>query len=187
MALRAIREQSITRDHNRKSVEFSSTNGTGGLIEMTDTEDGIDVEFYRVDPTVKVTIPAENGKVAELRFYAVKVETDNTTSGNPRRGWLVYDAAGHLAGFADEGYRGNGALHNAAAILAGHELAEHEQGGETDAGYDGQGGSIATGPAGTVRITPLAVLSVPAREYNTARKHGTARDPFGRDSGTRQF
>lgn len=173
MALRAIRENNITRDHNRKTIEFSSTNGTGGLIEMTDTEDGIEIEFYRVDPTVKITVPAENEKVAEQRFYAVKLETKHTTAGSPRRGWLIYDADSHLAGFADEEYRGNGALHNAAAILAGHELETHEVGGQSGAGYDGQGGSVATGPKGTVRISVLCVLSVTPGEYRTANNQST--------------
>jgi hypothetical protein len=106
------------------------------------------------------------------RFYAVKIETKNTAEGNPRRGWLIYDSNSYLVGFADENYRSNGALHNAAAILAGHELEAHEVGGQSGAGYDGQGGSWATGPKGTVRISILCVLSVTPGEYRTAKKHG---------------
>ena len=37
-------------------------------------------------------------------MYAVKIETYNDASGNPRRGYLVYDDTGNLVGFADEDY-----------------------------------------------------------------------------------
>lgn len=42
--------------------------------------------------------------------YAIKICAKNDNSGNPRRGWLVYDAAGSWIGFADEGYQGRRAL-----------------------------------------------------------------------------
>lgn len=123
----------------------------------------------------------------EKIFYAVKIETIPDAAGNRRGGWLVYDAAGELAGFADDGGRGYGALHNAAAILAGHGLRGHEHGGQTGAGFDGQGGSIATGLNGTVRITVLCVLPVTPGEYKTARTHGTKKDPSYPDGTARQF
>lgn len=57
-------------------------------------------------------------------IVAVKLEATNDSNGNPRRGWAIeevkgygaaslYRAESHLLAFADEGYRGVGALKDA--------------------------------------------------------------------------
>lgn len=46
-------------------------------------------------------------------MLAVKINANNSASGNPRRGWLVYELSGKLVGFVDEGYEGIGALRKA--------------------------------------------------------------------------
>lgn len=118
----------------------------------------------------------------------IKIETTHDTNGNPRRGWLVYGADGAFLGFADENYRGTGALANVAAVLAGHDVSPHEQGGRTNVHADGSGGYRCSGPNGTFTVrSALCVLSVTPSEYKTALRHGTKRDPWGADSGHRQF
>ena len=37
---------------------------------------------------------------------AIKINAGNCSSGNPRRGWLVYGVSGRYLGFTDEGYTG---------------------------------------------------------------------------------
>lgn len=49
------------------------------------------------------------------KTYAVKINAGNDTNGNPRRGWLLYDAAGAYLGFVDEGYDGRRALTSTAS------------------------------------------------------------------------
>lgn len=45
-----------------------------------------------------------------LPTIAVKINAKNDANGNPRRGWIMYEANGRIAGFVDEGYQGRGAL-----------------------------------------------------------------------------
>ena len=40
----------------------------------------------------------------------IKINTDNDTSGNPRRGWLQLDEAGQVLKWIEEGYEGRGAI-----------------------------------------------------------------------------
>lgn len=40
----------------------------------------------------------------------IKINTDNDTSGNPRRGWLRTTSAGQVLGWIEEGYLGRGAI-----------------------------------------------------------------------------
>lgn len=40
----------------------------------------------------------------------IKINTDNDTNGNPRRGWLRTTAAGQVLGWIEEGYLGRGAI-----------------------------------------------------------------------------
>lgn len=51
---------------------------------------------------------------------AVYVGTTNDTSGNPRRGWIIFDGDGHHEGFVDEGYEGGGALKGYPGIRRTH-------------------------------------------------------------------
>jgi hypothetical protein len=44
------------------------------------------------------------------KCYAVKINAGNDNNGNPRRGWLCYNAHGEYYGFVDEGYVGHRAL-----------------------------------------------------------------------------
>jgi hypothetical protein len=39
----------------------------------------------------------------------IKVNAENTTTGNPRRGWVLVSAEGRFLGFYDEGYDEGGA------------------------------------------------------------------------------
>ncbi len=43
-------------------------------------------------------------------MIAVYIATKNDTNGNPRRGWIVFNASGGVSGFVDEGYLGTAAL-----------------------------------------------------------------------------
>lgn len=43
-------------------------------------------------------------------MLAVYIATKNTPSGNPQRGWIIFNADGGIAGFVDEGYLGTAAL-----------------------------------------------------------------------------
>jgi hypothetical protein len=43
-------------------------------------------------------------------MIAVYIATKNDTNGNPRRGWIIFNATGDVAGFVDEGYLGTAAL-----------------------------------------------------------------------------
>lgn len=38
----------------------------------------------------------------------IKVNAENTTTGNPRRGWILVDDNGNFKGFYDEGYDDGG-------------------------------------------------------------------------------
>lgn len=40
------------------------------------------------------------------RVYGVRLMAPNTVSGNPRRSWIVFDAAGFFVDCIDEGYTG---------------------------------------------------------------------------------
>ena len=40
----------------------------------------------------------------------IKINTDNDTNGNPRRGWLQLDEAGQVLKWIEEGYEGRGAI-----------------------------------------------------------------------------
>jgi len=44
------------------------------------------------------------------KVFATKIDAGHDTYGNPRRGWLLYDASGYYLGFVDEGYAGRRAL-----------------------------------------------------------------------------
>jgi len=44
------------------------------------------------------------------RKYAIHIGAPNDTNGNPRRGWVVYDADGDYLGSVDEEYRGGAGL-----------------------------------------------------------------------------
>lgn len=43
-------------------------------------------------------------------MLAVYIATKNTPSGNPQRGWIIFNASGGVAGFVDEEYLGTAAL-----------------------------------------------------------------------------
>lgn len=43
-------------------------------------------------------------------MIAIYVDAGHTTSGNPKRGWIITDASGTFTDFVDEGYDGRGAL-----------------------------------------------------------------------------
>ena len=43
-------------------------------------------------------------------YYAIHCAAKNDANGNPRRFYLVYDAAGNLCATVDEGYRGSRCL-----------------------------------------------------------------------------
>jgi len=51
--------------------------------------------------------------VSRKVVLAQKINAGNTVSGNPRRGWFVYDRAGNFMGFVDDGYSGFGGLREA--------------------------------------------------------------------------
>ena len=54
---------------------------------------------------------AKRSKVVSRKVcVAVHVNAMNNSSGNPRRGWIVYDTQGRKLGFVDEGYSGKAAL-----------------------------------------------------------------------------
>jgi len=177
----------LTSRHDT-AVNFSA-GGLGGLISFEHNADAgtVDIELSRLDSCVRVTVPPANVRNEVQRFYAMKIEANNDANGNPRRGWLVYDANGIFQGFADEGYRGSGALINAAAILAGHDVETHQQGGNTNAAYDGRDGSTADGPKGTVRLSVMGVVATTPAEYRHALAHGTKKDPMYPDTIYRQF
>jgi hypothetical protein len=40
----------------------------------------------------------------------IYIGTTNTTSGNPRRGWIKTTSAGQILGWIEEGYEGRGAI-----------------------------------------------------------------------------
>lgn len=40
----------------------------------------------------------------------IYIGTTNTTTGNPRRGWIRTTSAGQILGWIEEGYEGNGAI-----------------------------------------------------------------------------
>ena len=40
----------------------------------------------------------------------IYIGTTNTTSGNPRRGWMRTTASGQILGWIEEGYEGRGAV-----------------------------------------------------------------------------
>lgn len=44
------------------------------------------------------------------KVIAQKINAGNSSSGNPRRGWLVHTRNGEFLGFVDEGYGGRHAL-----------------------------------------------------------------------------
>jgi hypothetical protein len=44
---------------------------------------------------------------------AIYINAGNSTSGNPKRGWLIADDNGAFINFVDEGYEGVGALASA--------------------------------------------------------------------------
>ena len=46
-------------------------------------------------------------------MVAVYVGTKNSVSGNPKRGWAIYNSDGVFKDFVDEGYSGRGALKEA--------------------------------------------------------------------------
>lgn len=49
------------------------------------------------------------GKIRK-KVYAIKVNAGTDRNGNPRRGWLLYDAKGMYLGFVNEDYGGQKAL-----------------------------------------------------------------------------
>lgn len=49
------------------------------------------------------------------KCFAVKIDAGHTPSGNPQRGWALYDREGYYLGFVDEGYRGRRALKEVAS------------------------------------------------------------------------
>lgn len=82
--------------------------------------------------------------------YAMKIETTNDSSGNPRRGWLIYGAGqGTLLGFADEDYDGRSQV-----------FARVEQTLQADRPLNG-----------LIEVIELGIVNVPVKEYQTARKH----------------
>ena len=44
------------------------------------------------------------------KVMAIKIRAQNSSSGNPRRGWLIYTRDGDFIGFIDEGYGGRQAM-----------------------------------------------------------------------------
>jgi hypothetical protein len=40
----------------------------------------------------------------------IYIGTTNTTTGNPRRGWIRTTSAGQILGWIEEGYEGRGAI-----------------------------------------------------------------------------
>ena len=50
---------------------------------------------------------------------AIKIDAGNNTSGNPRRGWMLYDRDGYYLGFIDEGYAGREGIRNIRALTEG--------------------------------------------------------------------
>ena len=40
----------------------------------------------------------------------IRVKAENTSSGNPQRGWVHVDSTGNFIGFIDEGYNGDAAI-----------------------------------------------------------------------------
>ena len=102
-------------------------------------------------------------------FYAFKIEAKFGTSGQPRRGWLIYNAEGTLRGFANDGARGSGALKNAAASLVGNSINNRQHNGGCAAQVNGNWESY--GPLRNVRLIELGIVNVPAAEYRTALNH----------------
>lgn len=45
------------RYSDEKIIEFSDSRGNGGLIAFKETDDGVQVQLYRCDPTVTVIGP----------------------------------------------------------------------------------------------------------------------------------
>jgi hypothetical protein len=48
--------------------------------------------------------------VSRAKTYAIMINAGNDRNGNPRRGWLVYNADGRLLGFVDHAHVGRSAL-----------------------------------------------------------------------------
>ena len=53
-------------------------------------------------------------------MYAIYINANNDTNGNPRRGWLIHESNGAFVGFVDEGYVGRSALRSIAGIVEMH-------------------------------------------------------------------
>jgi hypothetical protein len=43
-------------------------------------------------------------------MLAIYIDAGHSTSGNPRRGWIIADDQGNFISFVDEGYEGRSAL-----------------------------------------------------------------------------
>jgi len=48
--------------------------------------------------------------ITRKKVIGVKVGTNNSSSGNPRRGWICYSLNADKLGFVDEGYSGSQAV-----------------------------------------------------------------------------
>ena len=46
-------------------------------------------------------------------MLAIYIDAGHTTSGNPKRGWIITDSEGSFIDFVDEGYLGRAALKEA--------------------------------------------------------------------------
>ena len=101
------------------------------------------------------------------RYIAVKLCAPNDTSGNPRRGWLVYgdEAQERLLGWVEENYSGRQALYS--AIL----FAEEHPGTGAPARFTYPlGQTRALQDSGRVR--ELCSINVAYGEVRAARTHG---------------
>lgn len=109
--------------------------------------------FERLDALLSVTT-----------FYAVKIEAQSDPGGNPQRGWMIYSAEGAYKGFADEGYRGSGALWAVLNHFSGKESEDPYQRSEDDGSY------VAHGPNGTVRLIELGIVDTSRYWYHTVKR-----------------
>lgn len=102
-------------------------------------------------------------------FYAMKIEAQNSPTGNPQCGWLIYSDTGRHLGFADEGYRGRMALVATVAKLSGKDVQSLPlpYRSEDDGSY------VAHGPNGTVRLIELGIVDTSRSNYHTCKRNAS--------------
>lgn len=112
-------------------------------------------------PTAPVQVSAVVAKLAPRRYLAVKLDADNCSNGNPRRGWLVYldTPDSPLLGWIEEEYMGWAALYST-ILRAEDPTANPNPGSRQCADFRDHSG----------RVRELCSLKVPYSEIREARR-----------------